>query len=160
MTSWHGNAVCITWVDRWIHKGPVMRSFYVSFVVILSKLLNKQSNCRWVESPWRLCDIILRYQRRRQLLVSPLSVICIEARINMVDILLISARLHACKHAMVVNGGSKVDGKANRARGKEFSTIESRFTNRPLWYNSYLRSISLIILDCLNLNVDILSTQS
>ena len=50
MTSWHGSAFRITgplWGEpnRWLvdspHKKPVMRTFYVSFDVSLSKLLNK-----------------------------------------------------------------------------------------------------------------------
>ena len=41
------------------HKGPVMRSFDVFFVVCLYKLLNKQSNYGWFVVPWYSCDIIV-----------------------------------------------------------------------------------------------------
>ena len=34
----------------------VMQGFGVVFVVIPSRLLNKQSNCWWSETPWCLCD--------------------------------------------------------------------------------------------------------
>ena len=53
MTSWHGNTICVT--SRW-RQGPVMKSFYVSF---LDKLMNKQSSCQWVEIPWHSCDVTL-----------------------------------------------------------------------------------------------------
>ena len=33
------------------HKRPVIRSFDVSFDVSLYKLLDKQSSCRWFETP-------------------------------------------------------------------------------------------------------------
>ena len=45
--------ICVTrpqWVKSPVdspHKGPVMQSFYVFFVVGLNKLLNKLSNCQW-----------------------------------------------------------------------------------------------------------------
>ena len=50
MTSWHGKAFRITghlWGEPLVsggspHKGPVMRSFDVFFVVIFNKLLNSQ----------------------------------------------------------------------------------------------------------------------
>ena len=35
-----------------LHKGPVMRSFGVPFVVSMCKLLNKQSSGRWIKTPW------------------------------------------------------------------------------------------------------------
>ena len=40
------------------HKGPVMLNLDVVFDVSLTKLLNKQSKCRWFETPWRSNDII------------------------------------------------------------------------------------------------------
>ena len=39
------------------HKGPVIWSFDIFFVVSLNHLLNKLSNCRWFEISWCLCDI-------------------------------------------------------------------------------------------------------
>ena len=39
------------------HKGPVMWSFDVFYVVSLGKLLNKQSNCLWFETTCCSCDI-------------------------------------------------------------------------------------------------------
>ena len=35
----------------------IMRLFDISFVVWMNKLLNKQSRCRWVQPPWRSCDV-------------------------------------------------------------------------------------------------------
>ena len=59
--SWYGNGFHITapfvkefhntLVDS-PHRGPVMQSFSVSFVVSLNKLLNQQFSCWWFE---RLC---------------------------------------------------------------------------------------------------------
>ena len=37
------------------HKWPVMSTFVVFFVVSLNKLLS----CRWFETPWRSCDVIV-----------------------------------------------------------------------------------------------------
>ena len=37
------------------HKGPNMYSFGVFLVVSFNKLLNKQSSCRWFETPRRSC---------------------------------------------------------------------------------------------------------
>ena len=62
--SWHGKACWITgplWgksIDDQrdvCHKEPEIRSFCVFFGVSL----HKESNCRWFESPCRLCDVIL-----------------------------------------------------------------------------------------------------
>ena len=39
------------------HKGLVMLNLDVVFDVSLTRLLNKQSNCRWYETPWRSNDI-------------------------------------------------------------------------------------------------------
>ena len=39
------------------HKGTPMWSFAVSIVVILNKLLNKQSSCQWFDTPWGSCDV-------------------------------------------------------------------------------------------------------
>ena len=48
-------------IHRWPvdshHKGPVMRSFGVSFNVSLNKLLNKQSRGRWIEKSWLSFDV-------------------------------------------------------------------------------------------------------
>ena len=38
------------------NKGSVMWGFHVFFDVSLNKLLNKQSEDRWSEVPWRSCD--------------------------------------------------------------------------------------------------------
>ena len=38
------------------HKGPVILSFVIFFVVIQNKLLNKYSNYHWYERPSFLCD--------------------------------------------------------------------------------------------------------
>ena len=46
-------AVCETNPRHPSHKNTVMRSFDVSFSVILTKLLNKQPNYLWSETPWR-----------------------------------------------------------------------------------------------------------
>ena len=38
---------------------PSLRSFGVFFDVALNKLLNKESNCLWFETPWRWRDFIV-----------------------------------------------------------------------------------------------------
>ena len=44
-------------------KRTIMQSFDVSFVVSLNSLLNKQSSCKWFETPWR--DVtVMRYLQR------------------------------------------------------------------------------------------------
>ena len=55
---------CVNWpfvrgtVDRWWipYKGLVTWSFDVSFVVGENKLLNKQHNWQWFETPWCSCE--------------------------------------------------------------------------------------------------------
>ena len=65
--SWYGNGFHIT--DPFVkefhntlvdspHRGPVMQSFSVSFVVSLNKLLNQQLCCWWFE---RLCHCKVTY---------------------------------------------------------------------------------------------------
>ena len=39
------------------HQRRVMRSFDVYFIVGLNNLLNRQSNCLWLEAPCRLWDV-------------------------------------------------------------------------------------------------------
>ena len=39
------------------HKGPVLRSFDILFVISLKKLLNKQPSFQWFETPWCWCDV-------------------------------------------------------------------------------------------------------
>ena len=36
---------------------PIVMLCFDIFVVGLDKLLNKQSKCRWVQTPWSLCDV-------------------------------------------------------------------------------------------------------
>ena len=38
--------------NYFLHNGPVTHSFCVFFVVNLNKLLKKPSSCLWVETPW------------------------------------------------------------------------------------------------------------
>ena len=49
-------------VIGWFHKGPVMRSFCVSFVVCISNLLNKQSSWYQFDKPCRSYWTWLRHQ--------------------------------------------------------------------------------------------------
>ena len=42
-------------------KRPIMRSFYITFVVNLNELLNNQPSCRWFETPWPSCDVIMMH---------------------------------------------------------------------------------------------------
>ena len=77
MTSCNGNAFAITGpfvlVTGGFHnKGSVMRSFDVFFDVSMNKSLNKQSIRRWVETPWRLCDVIVMFQCKK-------TKFCVEA---------------------------------------------------------------------------------
>ena len=60
--SWHGNAFCIT--DHWSlvdspHKGPVMQSFDVPFLVSMNKFLNTQFSCWWFVMPWYSHDVTI-----------------------------------------------------------------------------------------------------
>ena len=50
-----------TWssISSTFHKGPVMRSFNVFFCVSLNEPLNEQSSCRWFDTPWRSCVVII-----------------------------------------------------------------------------------------------------
>ena len=41
--------------DRWFSQNSVMWSFCVCFVVSLYKMLDKQSSCPWLKTPWRQC---------------------------------------------------------------------------------------------------------
>ena len=70
--SWYGNSFHITapFVKKFHntlvdspHRGPVMQSFSVSFVVSLNKLLNQQFSCWWFESDTFMShhDIIAKY---------------------------------------------------------------------------------------------------
>ena len=42
------------------HTGPVIHGFDIFFVASLNKRLNKESSCRWTDSPWRSCDVTKR----------------------------------------------------------------------------------------------------
>ena len=65
MTSLHGNAFCIAgplwWKPRVTHgfrsQRQVLRGFDVFSVVSQNKLLNKQANCLWFETPGRRCNV-------------------------------------------------------------------------------------------------------
>ena len=74
ITSWHGNSSHNTgplWPDSTGHKGPMMLSFRVFFVVSLIKLLNIQSSCRWyfcrhdahVTSLWWWIEIMMWHRK-------------------------------------------------------------------------------------------------
>ena len=61
---WYGSVFCITvplrehhWPVDSPHKGPVMRSFVVSFAVSLEKPLNKQWSYHWFEITWYSCEV-------------------------------------------------------------------------------------------------------
>ena len=38
------------------HKMPVRRNFNISVAVNNKQVVNKQSSCRWFETPWHSCD--------------------------------------------------------------------------------------------------------
>ena len=62
MMSWNGSILHIIdslWGESTGHKGPVMQNFYISTVVKLNKLLNKQSICQSFELPWCSCVVIV-----------------------------------------------------------------------------------------------------
>ena len=44
-----------------LHKGPVMQSFDILFIVSQNKLLNKQLDCQWIEIIWQSCKITVRF---------------------------------------------------------------------------------------------------
>ena len=59
MTSWRGNVSQITGplccpVDS-PHKGPVIRNFEIYVSVVWKSYFEKQSTCRWILTPGRLC---------------------------------------------------------------------------------------------------------
>ena len=56
MTSRHGH-VFHTVSPLWVPSQRVMQSFAIFFVVRMSKLLNKQSRCRQIETQWRSYDV-------------------------------------------------------------------------------------------------------
>ena len=43
-------------------KGHLMRTFYVNFFVSLKKVLKRQLICRWSETIWRSCDVIVMWE--------------------------------------------------------------------------------------------------
>ena len=45
------------------HKELMMRAFNVIFVASPSKVLSKQTRCRWFETPWRSCDVTVMVGR-------------------------------------------------------------------------------------------------
>ena len=58
----HGRFPCYWLFGRRI--GPVLQIFAGSFVVGLDKLLNTQSNCSWMETPWHSFDVmVMTYTR-------------------------------------------------------------------------------------------------
>ena len=59
MTSWHGNAFRIIGLCGF----PPQRAGFFALNVI--KLLNKQSNCRCLGTPWRSCDVTLSKRHSR-----------------------------------------------------------------------------------------------
>ena len=44
------------------HKGTVMLTFGVSFVISMNKRLSKLSSCRWSDTPWWSCAVIVMYR--------------------------------------------------------------------------------------------------
>ena len=58
MSSWHGNAFCIT-DPLCLHKMPEMWSFDVLVTVALNKLLSKQLSIWWFEMTWCSCAITI-----------------------------------------------------------------------------------------------------
>ena len=56
-----GCSACFRQPHDWAgnHRPPLdsHRSFDITFVVTLNKLSNKQSSCRWFETPWRSCEV-------------------------------------------------------------------------------------------------------
>ena len=41
-----------------LHKGPVIYSFNLFVVISLHNMLNKQSHCRWLKTPWRSSNVV------------------------------------------------------------------------------------------------------
>ena len=88
--SWYGNGFHITapfvkefhntLVDS-PHRGPVMQSFSVSFVVSLNKLLNQQFSCWWFE---RLCHCKVTHLYHIMILFAKYNFLpfCISFRLN------------------------------------------------------------------------------
>ena len=51
----------------WANPGPVMRNFYVFFVVNLNMMLNKHSSWWWFSAPCRSCDVTVMHSLSRVL---------------------------------------------------------------------------------------------
>ena len=56
---WFGNILINLSMDS-PHKGPILLSFDVSFVVSL-KVVEQQSSCRWFETPWPSCNVTIMW---------------------------------------------------------------------------------------------------
>ena len=52
------DAMMLPWNINRHHKCPVTRGLMFS-LMFAQKLLNKQPICRWFQTPWRSCDVIL-----------------------------------------------------------------------------------------------------
>ena len=65
---YHGLVTCGISLQR-----PVIRNFDVVVVVNLGKPLNKQSNCRWFQMPWRSCHVRVKYNERNNVSCVPIS---------------------------------------------------------------------------------------
>ena len=48
-------------------KEPVMRTLWCFSDVTLNRMLNKQRCCRWLETPWRSCDVTFTYRLWRNI---------------------------------------------------------------------------------------------
>ena len=64
LTPSHGKAFIITGplcgesiFDRRIPQMPAIGSVHAFFIGSVNKLPNKQSRCRWFETPWHWCDV-------------------------------------------------------------------------------------------------------
>ena len=61
--------------DVYLHKDAVM----LSFDVILAVSLNKQSDCKWFETPWHSCDVTVMIQPQ------PWVLMLVTGRFEIVD---------------------------------------------------------------------------
>ena len=71
-------------LDIWEVTGgfPSQKDCYAKRLVFgsINELLNKQSSCRWFETPWRACDVTVMYETRQAENYLWLSIIQVQSR--------------------------------------------------------------------------------
>ena len=68
--------------DRWFPQNSVMWSFCVCFAVGLNNLLDKQSSCPWLKTPWRKCYFTVLTARHFKNVVRPQMLIALQRKLH------------------------------------------------------------------------------